>query len=173
MRYAAFLFTGFLMILLQSNLFRALSLVHVPGLVPSLVLPLIVFMGVQEYPLAKGAAVAFGLGYATDLVGISPVGLFTFTYVGLYVLARAAGVRLAAQTVWMQLALGLGFALLEATTVLGLLAIFGRDPYVPRALYRLVLPHVLATAILAPLTFRLARRLHTATARSETSGGRA
>ena len=47
--------------------------------------------------------------------------------------------------------------------ILILLAIFGRDAYVPRALYRLVLPHVLATGGVAPIVFRLAERIHSAT----------
>jgi hypothetical protein len=65
--------------------------------IPALVLPLILFMGVHEYSLARGAAVAFVLGYATDVIGIAPVGLYTFTYVATFVLARAAGVLPAPQ----------------------------------------------------------------------------
>ena len=78
MRNTAFFVTGLVLILVQNNLFRVISFIHVPGLVPSLVLPLILFMGVHEYSLARGASVAFVLGYATDLVGIAPVGLYTF-----------------------------------------------------------------------------------------------
>ncbi|CAN5144956.1 hypothetical protein BH09MYX1_BH09MYX1_07350 [soil metagenome] len=173
MRYGAFFLAGFVLMIVQANLFRVIQLIHVPGLVPSLVLPLVVFMGVREYPLAKGAATAFALGYGTDLLGMSPVGLYTFTYVALYVLARTAGVRLAAQTIWMQLALGFGFAALESITVLVLLAIFGRDPYVPRALYPMAFPHVLATAALSPLIFRFASLIHNRTARGGASGSAA
>jgi rod shape-determining protein MreD len=163
MRNTAFIATGLALLLIQENLFRVLGWVHVPGLSPSLVLPLILFMGVHEYSLVRGAAVAFFLGYMSDLVGIAPVGLYTFTYVALFLLARAAGVRLAAQTVMMQIALALAFTLVHSVMILVLLAIFGRDAYVPRALYPMVLPHVLATGAVAPLIFRLAQRLHTAT----------
>ncbi|HWL89433.1 MAG TPA: rod shape-determining protein MreD [Polyangiaceae bacterium] len=166
MRNTAFFLAGMALLLLQSNLFRVLSWVHVPGLVPSLVLPLILFMGVHEYSLARGAAVAFVLGYATDLVGIAPVGLYTFTYVAIYVLVRAAGVRLAAQTVLMQVALTLAACLVHSVMVLGLIAIFGSDAYVPRAIYPMALPHALATAAIAPLIFRLSRRVHAATSTS-------
>jgi rod shape-determining protein MreD len=165
MRSWAFIGVALVLSLIQSNLFRVLGLIHVPGLVPSLVLPLVVFMGVTEYPLARGAAIAFAVGYTTDLIGIAPIGLYTFTYVAIFVLARAAGSRLAAQTALMQLVLGLGFAFVESLMVLVLLAIFGREPYVPRALYPLALPHVLVTGALAPLLFRLARRIHAATAK--------
>ncbi|WP_394821953.1 rod shape-determining protein MreD [Pendulispora albinea] len=166
MRNTAFFVAGMALLLVQSNLFRVLSWVHVPGLIPSLVLPLILFMGVHEYSLARGAAVAFVLGYATDLVGIAPVGLYTFTYVAIFVLVRAAGVRLAAQTVLMQLALALASTLVHSVMVLGLISIFGRDAYVPRAIYPMALPHALSTAAISPIIFRLARRIHAATATS-------
>jgi rod shape-determining protein MreD len=178
MRNLAFLALGLVLLLVQANLFRVMGWVHVPGLVPSLVLPLIVFMGVHEYSLARGAAVAFVLGYATDLIGVAPVGLYTFTYVATFVLARAAGVRLAAQTMWMQAVLALSFAFLHSVMILILLAIFGRDKdgWVPRHLYVLAPPHVLATGIVAPLVFRLCQRLHVATTtapRADMGGGRA
>jgi len=139
---------------------------HVGSPIPALVLPLILFMGVREYSLARGAAVAFVLGYVTDVLGIAPVGLYTFTYVASFVLARAAGVRLAAQTTWMQVLLVMAFTLLQSTMILVLLAIFGRDPWVPRSLYPLALPHAIATAAVAPLVFRACQALHAATAGS-------
>src|SRR5262249_30882593 len=149
----------------------------IPGLVPSLVLPLIVFMGVHEYSLARGAAVTFVIGYATDLVGIAPVGLYTFTYVATFILGRAAGVRLAAQTMWMQALLALAFAAVHSVMLLVLMAIFGRDKdaWMPRNVYPLALPHILATGVVAPVIFRLSQRIHaatTATTRPE-AGGRA
>jgi rod shape-determining protein MreD len=137
----------------------AVGHVHASRPIPALVLPIILFMGVHEYSLARGAAVAFVLGYATDLLGIAPVGLYTFTYVATFVLARAAGVRLAAQTTWMQVLLVGAFSILQSTMLLVLLAIFGRDVWVPRSLYPLALPHAIATAAVAPLIFRMAEAL--------------
>ncbi len=163
MRNTIFIATGLALLLAQENLFRVLGRIHVPGLSPSLVLPLILFMGVHEYSIVRCTAVAFLLGYVSDLVGIAPVGLYTFTYVGLFLLARAAGVRFAAQTAMMQVGMALVFTLIHSVMILVLLAIFGRDAYVPRALYPMVLPHALATAAVAPLVFRLAQRLDAAT----------
>lgn len=175
MRNTAFFVAGVILLLVQSNLFRVLGLflrlvgmifrteIVVAGLVPSLVLPLILFMGVHEYSLARGAGVAFALGYLTDLVGIAPIGLYAFTYVALFVLARAVGVRVAAPTMWMQVGLAVAFTLVHSIMILVLIAIFGRDAYVPRALYRMALPHVVATGLVAPLVFRLAARIHAST----------
>jgi rod shape-determining protein MreD len=148
---------------MQGNLYRILGHVPLAGIMPNLVLPLIVFMGVHEYSMVRGAALAFGLGYALDLFGGAPVGLFTFISVSTFALARAAGVRLAAQTILTQLALAFGFSIFESVTVLMCVAIFGRDPHSPRALFSLVLPHAVSTAMVSPLIFRLAERLHQAT----------
>jgi rod shape-determining protein MreD len=176
-RNTAFFLAGVVLLLVQSNMFRLIALVlqligwvvradhdlSVPGLVPSLVLPLILFMGVHEYSLPRGAGVAFALGYLTDLIGVAPIGLYTSTYVAIFVLARAAGVRLAAQTRLMQAGLALVFTLVHSVMILVLLAIFGRDAWVPRALYPIALPHVLATGAIAPLVFHVAQRVHQAT----------
>jgi rod shape-determining protein MreD len=163
-------------VLLAYTMLQTIAHSHLGRPIPALVLPLILFMGVREYSLARGAAVAFVLGYVTDVLGIAPVGLYTFTYVATFVLARAAGVRLAAQTTWMQVLLVMAFTLLQSTMVLVLLAIFGRDPWVPRSLYPLALPHAVATAAIAPLVFRACQALHVATAgssRVEPTGGAA
>ena len=153
-------------VLLGYALLARLTQGHVGRPIPSLALPLILFMGVHEYSLARGAFVAFILGYATDVLGIAPVGLYTFTYVATFVLARAAGVRLAAQTVWMQVLLVGAFTALQSTIVLVLLAIFGRDAWVPRSLYPLALPHTIATAAVAPIVFRVSQAVHAMTASS-------
>jgi rod shape-determining protein MreD len=176
-RNTAFFVAGVVLLIVQSNTFRLIAMllrlvawvfrvhhdIEVPGLVPSLVLPLILFMGVHEYSLARGAAVAFALGYLTDLLGITPIGLYTVTYVAIFVLARAVGIRLAAQTLLMQVGLALAFTLVHSILILILLAIFGRDAWVPRTLYPMALPHVLATGLISPLVFRLAGRIDAAT----------
>ena len=163
MRNTLFLSVGLLLLVVQGNLYRILGHIPVAGIMPNLVLPLIVFMGVHEYSIVRGASLACGLGYALDLFSGAPVGLFTFITVSIFCLARLAGVRLAAQTILTQLALAFGFALFESITVLMLVAIFGRDPHSPRAQLSLVLPHAISTAIVSPLIFRLAERLHQAT----------
>lgn len=163
MRNTAFLLLGLGLILAQSNLFRMVGYLHVAGITPSLVLPLIVFMGVHEYVLWRGALLAFGIGYLLDVASAAPLGLYTFTSVAVFVIARGAGVRLAAQTLLTKVALAFAFSLLEAALILIVMAIFGADAARPRALAALVLPHALATAFTSPLVFRLAERVHHAT----------
>jgi rod shape-determining protein MreD len=163
MRNTAFLLLGIALILIQSNLFRLVGLVHVAGITPSLILPLIVFMGVHEYSLGRGALLSFVLGYLVDVFAAAPVGLYTFNSVAIFVVSRVAGVRLAAQTMLTKMGLAFAFSLLEGTLVIILTAIFGKDPSRPRALASLVLPHAAATALIAPFVFRVAQRVHEAT----------
>lgn len=165
MRNTVFLAAGVLLLIVQAQLHRVLGRLPFAGVSPNLVLPLILFTGVHEYSIARGAALAFVLGYALDLFAGAPVGLFTFVSVAIFVLARAAGVRLAAQTVLTQLALAFGFALVEGGIVVVLLAIFrdAKTAYPVRSLVPLLVPHAVATALVSPIVFRVAERLHQAT----------
>jgi rod shape-determining protein MreD len=163
MRNTAFLALGVALLVVQGNLFRLVARLHVTGAMPSLLLPLVVFMGVHEYSMARGAALAFTLGYLLDVFAAAPVGLFTFISVATFIVSRAAGVRLAAQTLITKVALALVFALVQGILIVVLTAIFGNDPARPRALALLVLPHAVVTALCAPFVFSLAERLHAAT----------
>jgi rod shape-determining protein MreD len=166
MRSAAYLGVAILFILLQSNLFRLLDpiselvgsrLTH--GLTPSLVLPFIIYLGVYEHSMMRGALLAFGLGYAQDILSGAPVGLFTFVSVAIWWLSRVAGVRLTAQTALPRMSLAFVFALVQSAIVLILLAVFGSDSQRPVEIGAMVLPHALSTAVCAPLLFRIAQRL--------------
>ncbi|MBW2527491.1 MAG: rod shape-determining protein MreD [Deltaproteobacteria bacterium] len=175
MRNTAFLALGLALLIIQSNLFRLVGPLELAGITPSLMLPLIVFMGVHEYSLSRGAALSFVMGYLIDVFAAAPVGLYTFNCVAIFVVSRVAGVRLAAQTVLTKIALAFVFSLLEGTIVIILTAIFGGDPGRPRALAALVLPHAVATALMSPVVFKLAQRVHEATIlvpRPEKAGGR-
>jgi rod shape-determining protein MreD len=163
MRNTAFLAIGVALLILQSNIFRLIGKVNIPGATPSLLLPLIVFMGVHEYSIARGAALAFLLGYLLDLFAAAPVGLFTFITVATFIVSRAAGVRLAAQTLITKIALAFVFGLVEGILIVVLTAIFGQDAARPRSLALLVAPHAISTAIFAPFVFSLAERVHAAT----------
>ena len=166
MRNTAFLLLGLALVMLQSNLFRIIGHAHAfapAGITPSLLLPLVVFMGVHEYVMWRGALLAFALGYMLDVFAGAPLGLYTFTSVTIFVVSRVAGVRLAAQTLLTKIALAFAFALLEGTIVIVLTAIFGGDAARPRALASLVLPYAIATAVCAPGVFWAAERVHQAT----------
>jgi rod shape-determining protein MreD len=154
---------GIALLLLQGNAFRILGLFPIAGLTPSLVLPLVLFLGVHESSMARGSLLSFGLGYATDLFAAAPIGLFTFTSVAIWWLSRVAAVRLTAQTLPTQMVLAFLFALVESAMILTLLTIFGQDPQKPLEISRTVLPHAASTALFAPFVFRIAHKLHQGT----------
>ena len=166
MRNLGFFAIAALLILVQSNLYRLIGPVAVlvgrhwaHGITPSLALPLVIFLGVHEPSMPRGAALAFAIGYAQDLLAGAPIGLFTFVYVMIWWLSRVAGVRLTAQTVLTRMTLAFTFALVQSAVILVLLAVFGNDNRRPLELATIVLPHAVSTALCAPFLFRLAQRL--------------
>lgn len=160
MRSAAVIAIGVALLLLQGNLFRILGFIPVAGLTPNLVLPLVLFLGVHESSMARGALLSFGLGYITDLFVAAPIGLFTFTSVAIWWSSRVAAVRLTAQTLPTQMVLAFLFTIVESAMTLTLLTIFGQDPQRPVEIARTVLPHAGSTALFAPFVFRVAHKLH-------------
>ncbi|MGZ3448186.1 MAG: rod shape-determining protein MreD [Polyangiales bacterium] len=159
MRYTAFLLLGLLLIVFQGESYHFLGPIAAKGFRPSLLIPLLVFLGVTETNLALGACVAFLLGYVLDVVGGAPIGLYTFSSVAVLALSRIAGVRIVTQTGIARALLAGAFDALSAVIVLVLLAIFGKSPWVPRSLARTILPHAIATIVFAPLVFRAATRV--------------
>jgi rod shape-determining protein MreD len=166
MRSAAYLGVALLLLLLQSNLFRVLGPIGsvigerwIHGATPSLLLPMVVFLGVYEHSMVKGASLAFAMGYMQDVLATAPIGLFAFVHVAIWWLSRVAGVRLTAQTWFMRASLGFIFALVQSAIVLIVLAVFGTDNRRPVAMATVVLGNAVTTGLLAPALFLLAQRL--------------
>jgi rod shape-determining protein MreD len=154
------------LLLVQANLYRVfgplggvIGVRWLHGLTPDLVLPLVVFLGVHEPSMARGALLAFAIGYAKDTLAGAPIGLFTFVSVAVWWLSRIAGVRLTAQTWLTRVSLGFVFSVIEGALLLVLLAVFGSDNRRPIELASIVLPHACSTGLLSPLLFLLAQRL--------------
>jgi rod shape-determining protein MreD len=160
MRDAAIIAIGLVLLLIQGNLFRFLGPFGVHGMAPNLVLPLVVFLGVHESAMARGALLAFALGYATDLFASAPIGLFSFCSVAIWWLSRVTAVRLSATTLPTQVFLALLFSLIESAIILTLLAIFGVDAQRPVEIATIVVPRALCTGVCAPFVFRVAHRLY-------------
>jgi rod shape-determining protein MreD len=165
-RSAAYISVAILLLLVQSNFYRLIGPLSdlfghrfTHGITPDLVLPLVMFLGVHEPSMSKGALLAFGIGYAEDILGGAPIGSFTFISVAIWWLSRIAGVRLTAQTWLTRASLGFVFAAVEGALLLVLLAVFGNDNRRPVELSSIVLPHALATGLCSPMLFHLAQRL--------------
>lgn len=161
MRYTAFLLLGLVLIVVQGEAWLVLGSLAAKGYRPSLLVPLLVFLGVSETNLGLAAGTAFLLGYVLDVLGGAPIGLYTFASVATVALSRLAGFRVVTQGGVARALLAGAFAILSSVIVLVLLAIFGKSPWVPRAMARLILPEALATTLVAPLVFRAAARVQT------------
>ncbi|MFO0613710.1 MAG: hypothetical protein U0414_14040 [Polyangiaceae bacterium] len=172
MRNSAFLAFGIGLLILQSNLHWVIDRIRA-GTTPNLLLPLLLFMGVHEYSIARGAALSFTLGYLLDVFAAAPVGLFTSICVATFFVSRLAGVRLAAQTLLTKIALAFAFALFQGILVVVLTAILGNDPGRARSLASVIPPDAIATAMFAPFVFRIAERIHLATTGNAPTEGQA
>jgi hypothetical protein len=153
MRSTALLSVGLLLIIAQGNLYPVLGYLGFHGATPSFVVPLVIFLGVHETSMARGASLSFALGYATDLLASAPIGLFSLMGVVVWGLARIAGVGPTAPTC---------FSLIESVLILVLLAIFGADPQRPLEIASVALPHATSTALCSLLVFPLAQRIYQA-----------
>src|SRR5262245_65432412 len=111
MRNVAILAVALFLILVQANAYRLLGPIGLHGWTPSAALALVVFLGVHESSMARGAILAFVTGHALDLFASAPIGLFTFVYVALWWLARLAGVRFATREITPHMDLALDLAL--------------------------------------------------------------
>jgi rod shape-determining protein MreD len=160
MRVAALLLLGVLLLLVQCNLYLLMGGLGLHGATPNLLLPVIIFVGVHEPSMARGASIAFALGHALDLFACAPMWLFTFIFVAIWWLARIAGVRLTAQTALTRMSLAFAFTLVEAAITLILLAVFGADTQRPLELATIVPLRATSTALCSPIVFRLVQRLY-------------
>lgn len=166
MRNFALIALGFGLLVMQAALSQVLPL---GDFSPVLILPVVIYLGVHDFPLARGAAVAFVLGYFLDSFSGSPMGLQTFVSVTLFLFSRAAGVRLFLQGRLFQVLLTFMAGLLSGGIILALRAIFERRPIVTDetlgAMLLALFGPAIATALVAPFVFALVRRVDAAASR--------
>jgi len=181
-RGVAFVVSGILLALLEGVLYRfwapfssfpifgrpLASLLH--GATPNLVLPLVLYLGIVETSMARGAFLSFGLGWVLDILGGGPAFLFRFAMVAVWGLARSLSTRVSAFSLVSRVMLAFLGSLLESSIVLMLLAIFGPDSQRPVDLGDQVIPHALSTALFSPLIFSLAHRMQLETRSSAEAG---
>jgi rod shape-determining protein MreD len=175
MRTAAYLLVGCVLVLLQGTMHRffagmdsfaaATFGVHwlgkaFHGATPSLALPFVIYLGIHEHSMARGALLSFALGWALDIFGGGPAFLFRFTSVAVWWTCRAVSTRVSAQSTMTRIPLAFAASLLESAIILMLLAIFGADNRRPLELSSIVLPRAVSTAIFAYFLFPLAHRLN-------------
>ena len=135
------------------------TILPVEWLAPSLLLPLVLYMAVGEYSLARGVSLAFVLGYLTDAFSGGSMGLWTFSMVSVFLLARVAGLKLFLHGVVFQVILTFMACFVVGLLMMGLSLVFDRRPLAVLAALAVVLGQSLATAACAPGVFALVRRI--------------
>ncbi len=163
MRNTLFLTIGFLILTFQSNLHNIFQYFPFQIPVPDLLLPLIIFLGIHETPVAEGTAISFVLGYFYDLFSASPTGLFTFITVATYVVTRLAGIRIGARTWITKVGFVFVFSLLQSALIIIFTVIFGNDSSRSRFLVPRILPLAIATTTFSFFIFPLLEKVHRAT----------
>src|SRR5579884_4115461 len=121
-------------------------LLDTDAFVPSLVLPVVLYMAVGEFSLARGVSLAFVLGYLADAFAGGSMGLWTFTLVSVFLLARVAGLKLFLHGMVFQVLLTFTAACAVGLMMMSLLLVFDRRPLAVLPALRVVLGQALATA---------------------------
>ena len=161
--------TGFTMLVLAA----ALGTVTKLGvLMPNAVLPIVIYLGMApDVSLARGAILSFLLGWLMDSVCGNALGLYTFTHVATFLVARGAGFRLIMRGRVSQVLITALASIVGAGTLIALRSIFRPqaqfDTLSARYLLASVLAPGLSTGAMAPFVFQLVRRIDSLRRREE------
>ena len=138
-------------------------------LTADLTLPILLWMGLSDVPVSRGASSAFAIGYLVDLFSAGPQGLHALVSVVVYLASRTASLRLFSAGALFQMLLTFLASLFTSTTILFLRFIFDHSLENVGSMAVSVGVRGLATALVSPLIFRLARRVGPVGARQEGS----
>lgn len=156
MRNAAILISGIGLLLLQWIIAWFLPW---ESAVPLLIMPLVLTMAVGDFSLARGALLTFVLGYITDAGSGGALGLWTFTLVSVYLLARMVGLKLFLHGVVFQILLTFLATMAAGVIMTAVLLVFDRRPLAVLSAFGVVTGQSLATAAVAPLVFAFVANL--------------
>lgn len=164
MANALLILAGVVLLLVQGVVARALPTDH---LAPVLIIPMVLYMAVGDFSLARGVSLAFVMGYLTDVFAGGSMGLWTFTLVSIFLLSRIAGLKLFLHGKVFQVLLTFVASMVAGLEMVALLLVFDRRPLAVLAALGVVSTQSLATAACAPLVFALVNRIPTVTPRPE------
>ncbi len=161
MRIVILFLAGVIAVLLQVTLFA-----HLPfgSLKPDLVLIVVLYAGVF-LPPTEGGVLSFGLGYVTDIFTGRLIGLFTFTRVMAWLVARLASGMLNLRSVTAQTIFVAIYCVMDYFVMVAALRFFGGGEYpVPEAgsaIWKTALMSAVAAPFVISALHRLERRFST------------
>jgi rod shape-determining protein MreD len=136
-------------------------------LTADLTLPILLWMGLSDVPVVRGAPSAFAIGYLVDLFSAGPQGLHAFVAVVVYLSSRTASLRLFSAGVLFQMLLTFLASLFTSGAILFLRFIFEQSLENLGSVALSIAVRGAATALVSPMIFRLARRVGPVGARQE------
>ncbi|MCP4606797.1 MAG: rod shape-determining protein MreD [Proteobacteria bacterium] len=169
MQSAAIILLSFFLLVVQSTFAH---LVPWDMLVPSLSLPVVLFMGLHSYSATRGALISFAIGYLMDVFAGSPMGLHTLVTVAIFLISRVAALRLFLQGWIFEIILAFLLAFISSILILGIRALFDQDISGLLIHLEIVTSRAVATAIAAPVVFRLTAWVDRLTPRRRGGEGR-
>lgn len=148
--------TGFVLIALQAVLHQWVPL---RTFTPDLVLPFILYLGIIDFGAARGAALAFVLGYILDASSGSPVGVHLFVMPATYLLYRFIHHKLLFTGTVFQIAMTFAASITMNLMIVGMRSLFERSIMSWTMIVWTLLLHALFTALCSPAIFWLGSRL--------------
>ncbi|MBN2804530.1 MAG: rod shape-determining protein MreD [Deltaproteobacteria bacterium] len=127
--------------------------------VPNAAIIIVLFMGLHDHDLGRGAIVSFAIGYMMDSFAGSPIGLYTFVSVALFLISKVAAWRLFLQGWIFEIILGFFLVLLAGVVVLMIRALFDQDFGSLLSHLKIVGLRALSTSWVTPLVFRAMREI--------------
>jgi rod shape-determining protein MreD len=152
----AILLSAFVFLVLQSTLAHLLPWDQV---VPNAALVIALHMGIHDYSTGKGAILAFLIGYFMDAFAGSPIGLYTFVSVAIFLISRIASLRLFLQGWAFEIFITFFLALVAGVLTLSIRALFDQDFGSLLLHAKIVIFRAVATAIVAPLVYKLMKKI--------------
>jgi rod shape-determining protein MreD len=164
---ASIIALGFLLLVAQSTF---AAVVPFDMVVPNAALAVVIYMGLHGYNAGYGAVISFALGYLMDAFAGSPLGLYTFVAVAVFLLSRIAALRLFLKGWVFEIVLTLFWAAVSGILVLLVRGLFDQDFRSLLTHLKIVLFRAAATAVVAPLVFRAMAWLERVTAKRKAEG---
>ena len=158
---------GFFLLIVQSTLTHLLPW---DMFVPNLPLMIMLYMGLYNYNAGKGAIISFCIGYMMDVFAGSPMGLFTFIAVAVFLFSRLAALQLFLQGWFFEIILAFLLTCIASGLILLLRALFDKDFGSLLLHVKVVVSRAVATAMIAPFIFRLMKWIEKITTRRRIDG---
>jgi rod shape-determining protein MreD len=156
MKDVVVILTGFTLIALQAVMHQW---VPVSFFTPDFVLPFVLYLGIIDFGAARGAALAFVLGYILDASSGAPIGVHLFVVPAIYLLYRFIYQKLLFTGTLFQMAMTFAASVTANLMIVGMRSLFERSIMSFTMVLATLLLHATSTTVCSPAIFWLGARL--------------